>query len=61
MWRIRATVAAGAAVKTMGVGIWYADGMAPHKTRYKTTSPGRKLLNLKGELVAMREAASRPS
>jgi hypothetical protein len=29
MWRIRATVAAGAAVKTMGVGIWYADGMAP--------------------------------
>ena len=23
--------------------------LAPHKTRYKTTSPGHKLLNLKGE------------
>jgi hypothetical protein len=31
MWRIRATVAADAAVKTMGVGIWYADGMAPRR------------------------------
>ena len=29
--------------------------MAPHKTRYKTTSSGRKLLNLKGEWTAMRE------
>jgi hypothetical protein len=29
--------------------------LAPHKTRYKTTSPGRKLLNLKGEWVATRE------
>jgi hypothetical protein len=29
--------------------------MAPHKTWYKTTSPGRKLLSLKGEWVAMRE------
>jgi hypothetical protein len=27
----------------------------PHKTRYKTTSPGRKLLNLKSEWMAMRE------
>src|ERR1017187_9181203 len=29
--------------------------LAPHKTRYKTTSPWRKLLNLKGEWKAMRE------
>jgi hypothetical protein len=29
MWRVRATVAVGAAVKIMGVGSWYAEGMAP--------------------------------
>jgi hypothetical protein len=28
IWRTRATVAATAAVKIMGVGIWYADSMA---------------------------------
>ena len=48
MWRIRAGAAACAAVKIMGVGIRYADSMAPHKSRYPTTSPSRKLLNLKG-------------
>ena len=29
MWRIRAAVTASAAVKIMGVGIWYANSMAP--------------------------------
>lgn len=29
--------------------------LAPQKTRYKTTSPGRKLLNIKGEWIAMRQ------
>ena len=29
--------------------------MAPQKTRYKTAFLGRKLLNLKGDWVAMRE------
>ena len=29
--------------------------LAPQKSRYKTTSPGAKLLNLKGEWMAMRE------
>src|SRR6266567_4353839 len=33
MWRIRATVAAGAAVKIMGVEIWYTDNVAPHPGR----------------------------
>jgi hypothetical protein len=32
-----------------------AKELAPQKTRYKTTYPWRKLLNLKGELAAMRE------
>ena len=31
MWRIRPTVAADAAVKIIGEGIWCADGMAPTK------------------------------
>ena len=39
MWRIRATVAVGAAVKSIGVGIWYADGMAPRKGGFPTGSP----------------------
>jgi len=61
MWRIQATVVATAAVKIMGLGIWYVGSMAPHKTRYQTTSPGRKWLNIKGEWMVMREAVSRPS
>ena len=30
MWRIQARRATSAAVKIMGVGIWYADSMAPY-------------------------------
>jgi len=38
-----------------GVPAWFESTPAPHKARYKTTSPGRKLLKGKGEWVAMRE------
>jgi hypothetical protein len=55
MLRIRVTEAAGDAVNRTGAWSWGRNVLAPHKTRYKTTSPGRKLLNLKGEWMAMRE------
>jgi hypothetical protein len=32
--------------------------LAPHKTRYLTTCPKRKLLNLKGERMAMEKGGS---
>jgi hypothetical protein len=44
-----------APVNKNGAASWGRKALAPHKTRYKTTSPGRKLLNLKGEWTAMRE------
>jgi hypothetical protein len=44
-----------APVNKNGAASWGRKALAPHKTRYKTTSPWRKLLNLKGEWMAMRE------
>lgn len=39
--------------------VWMLKGVAPQKTRYKTTSPWRKLLNLKANWNSDGEAKSR--
>ncbi len=47
MWRIRASVAASAAVKIMGVGIWYAVRMAPrHGFEPRFSAPKAAVLPL---------------